>query len=213
MITARSLQRIWEADMAANTEEVWTAFRQRLYSYIRARSRSPQDAEDILQDVFVKVHLHLDTLQDDAHVTSWLYRVTHNTIVDHYRKKRPLPTDREPADYVEMAGPIAEQRLAPFLRELIEELPAKYGDALKLTEFEGLTQDEMGKRLGLSTSGAKSRVQRGRAMVREQLLDCCHVELDRRRHVIDYEAAGNELWPDGCSCAPQLESPASHLAN
>ena len=205
MIAARPIRRIWEADMAANTEEVWTAFRQRLYSYIRARSRSPQDAEDILQDVFVKVHLHLDRLQDDAHVTSWLYRVTHNTIVDHYRKKRPPPTDREPADCIEMADPIAEQRLAPFLRELIEELPAKYGDALKLTELEGLTQDEMGKRLGLSTSGAKSRVQRGRAMVREQLLDCCHVELDRRRHVIDYETARNEHWPDGCSCAPQQQ--------
>jgi RNA polymerase sigma-70 factor (ECF subfamily) len=194
--------------MTTTTEDVWTAFRQRLYSYIRDRSRSPQDAEDILQNVFVKVHLRLETLDDGAHLTSWLYRVTHNTIVDHYRKKRPLPTDLEPAAAVEDGIPIAEQRLAPFLRELIDGLPAKYRDALTLSELEGLTQNEMGQRLGLSTSGAKSRVQRGRAMVREQLLECCHVELDRRRHVIEYESAGEERWPDECSCAPQQQGSA-----
>jgi RNA polymerase sigma-70 factor (ECF subfamily) len=194
--------------MTTTTEDVWMAFRQRLYSYIRDRSRSPQDAEDILQNVFVKVHLRLETLEDDAHLTPWLYRVTHNAIVDHYRKKRPLPTDLEPAAAVEDGIPIAEQRLAPFLRELIDGLPAKYRDALTLSELEGLTQNEMGQRLGLSTSGAKSRVQRGRAMVREQLLECCHVELDRRRHVIEYESAGEECWPDGCSCAPQQQGSA-----
>ena len=199
--------------MAVTTEDVWTVFRQRLHFYIRARSRSSQDAEDILQDVFVKVHQRLDTVEDDARLTSWLYRVTHNTIVDYYRKKRPSPSAQEPPAPVEDDIPIAEQRLAPFLGEIINGLPAIYREALTLTELEGLTQDEMGRRLGLSTSGAKSRVQRGRAMVRDQLLDCCEIELDRRRHVIDYEAAGNELWPDGCSCAPQLESPASHLAN
>jgi RNA polymerase sigma-70 factor (ECF subfamily) len=174
------------------TEDVWTAFRQRLYSYILARSRSPQDAEDILQDVFVKVHLRLETLEEDAHLTSWLYRVTHNTIVDHYRKKLPTPTCEEPSGVVDDDPPIAEQKLAPFLRELIHGLPAKYRDALTLTELEGLTQKEMGDRLGLSSSGAKSRVQRGRAMVRDQLLDCCHVELDSRRHVIEYGPTGNE---------------------
>jgi RNA polymerase sigma-70 factor (ECF subfamily) len=189
--------------MAATIEDVWTVFRQRLYSYIRARSRSPQDAEDILQDVFVKIHQRLDTLEDDARLTSWLYRVTHNTIVDYYRKKRPLPTAQEPPAPVEDDIPIAEQRLAPFLGELINGLPAIYREALTLTELEGLTQDEMGHRLGLSTSGAKSRVQRGRAMVRDQLLDCCHVELDRRRHVIAYQAVRNQQWPEECSCAPR----------
>ncbi len=197
--------------MTTTTEDVWSEFRQRLYSYIRARSRSSQDAEDILQDVFIKVHTRLDTLDDDAHLTSWLYRITHNTIVDHYRKKVPAPTTDEPPETIEDDVPIAEQRLAPFLRELIEELPNIYREALTLTELEGLTQVEMGERLGLSTSGAKSRAQRGRAMVRERLLDCCHVELDRRHHVIDYGPTGNERWPDGCSCAPQINVTASSV--
>lgn len=191
--------------MTTTTEEVWTAFRYRLYTYIRARARSPEDADDILQDVFVKVHRRICTLEDEAHLASWLYRVTHNTIIDHYRKKRPEPTLDDPPAAIEDDLPIAEQKLAPFLRELIDGLPTTYRDALTLTELEGLTQTEMGQRLGLSVSGAKSRVQRGRAMVRQQLLECCHVELDRRRHVIDYAPAGSEPWPDGCSCASQTD--------
>ena len=199
--------------MTTTTEDVWTGFRARLYSYIVARSRSPQDAEDILQDVFVKVHTRLDTVDNDAHLTSWLYRVTHNTIVDHYRRKVPTPTADEPPEPLVDDIPIAEQRLAPFLSELIDELPAIYREALTLTELEGITQTEMGQRLGLSASGAKSRVQRGRAMVREQLLDCCHVELDRRHHVIDYRSTRNERWPDGCSCAPQAGKAAVPARN
>lgn len=189
--------------MTVTTEDVWTAFRQRLYAYIRARSRSSEDADDILQDVFVKVHERIGTLEDEAHLTSWLYRVTHNTIVDHYRKKQPPPTLQEPPADVEADVPIAEEKLAPFLNELIDALPSKYREALTLTELEGLTQQEMGRRLGLSTSGAKSRSQRGRAIMRDQLLDCCHIELDVRRHVIDYQQANPEPWPEDCPCNPQ----------
>jgi len=192
--------------MTVTTEDIWTAFRTRLYAYVRARSRSAQDADDILQDVFVKVHERIGTLEDEAHLTSWLYRVTHNTIVDYYRKKRPQPTLEEPPAVIEAEIPVAEQKLAPFLLDLIDSLPDKYRKALTLTELDGLSQQEMGNRLGLSVSGAKSRVQRGRAMLRDELLDCCHVELDRRRHIIDYEPAQSTTWPDGCACAPQVGS-------
>lgn len=187
--------------MAVTTEEIWTDFRTRLLAYIRARSRTTQDAEDILQDVFVKVHRRVATLEDEAHLVSWLYRVTHNTIVDHYRRKRPIPTDVDPAEAAEDDIPIAEQALAPFLRELMVDLPLAYRQALTMTELGGMTQTEMGRRLGLSPSGAKSRVQRGRAMLRAQLLSCCELELDCRGHVIDYGPRHSETWPAGCACA------------
>lgn len=189
--------------MTATTEEVFEAFRGRLYNYIRARSRSPYDAEDILQNVFLKVQRRIETLEDDALLTAWLYRVTHNTIVDHYRKRTAIPVAEPPArSCSDDEGPTPEQMLAPFLKELLEELPDPYREALQLTELEGLTQQEMGDRLGLSTSGAKSRVQRGRAMLRDQLLACCHVELDRRQRVIEYARRRSEIWPKDCPCNP-----------
>jgi RNA polymerase sigma-70 factor (ECF subfamily) len=79
-----------------------------------------------------------------------------------------------------------EARLAASLRSMIDCLPEEYREALILTEFEGITQQELAQRLGLSLSGAKSRVQRGRKMLREMLLACCHFEFDRLGKVIDY---------------------------
>jgi len=189
--------------ITVTTDEIWSGFRAKLFAYIRSRSRNTQDAEDILQDVFIKVHRRIGTLEERDHLAPWLYRVTHNTIVDHYRKKYPTPTTADLPIVSEDVVPIAEQQLAPFLASLVAELPAIYREALTLTELEGLTQVEMARRLGLSTSGAKSRVQRGRAMLRDQLLACCHVQLDCRSHVIDYEPRKSDQWSADCPCAPR----------
>ena len=199
--------------MTVTTEEAWTRFRSKLLAYVRARSRSREDAEDILQDVFVKVHRRIATLEDDTSLGSWLYRTTHNAIIDHYRKKQPIPSPVELAEPPRGDSPTAEQTLAPFLTELVADLPDIYREALTLTELEGLTQTEMARRLGLSTSGAKSRVQRGRAMVRDQLQRCCHVELDMRGHVIDYEHRPTVRWPEGCACtASEHDRPETEWA-
>ena len=90
----------------------------------------------------------------------------------------------------------AQSELARCLVPLLNELPEPYRQVLRLTEFEGATQREAASQLGLSLSGAKSRVQRARKMLREVLLKCCRVELDRRGGVVDYEARDG---CDGCS--------------
>lgn len=187
--------------MAVTTEEIWTGFRSKLLNYIRARARNAQDAEDILQNVFIKVHRSINTLDDEDRLGAWLYRVTHNSIVDFYRKSIPTPTDVEPTTVINEDLPIAEQTLAPFLRTLVSELPEKYREAMVLSELEGLTQVEMGRRLGLSPSGAKSRVQRGRAMLRGELEACCHIEVDCRGHVVDFESTSPREWDADCACA------------
>ena len=79
-----------------------------------------------------------------------------------------------------------QAELALSLRGLVEQLPDPYREALLLTEFQGLSQVELAGRLGLSVSAAKSRVQRARGKLRDMLLACCHIELDRRGRVIDY---------------------------
>ncbi|MBT8202549.1 MAG: sigma-70 family RNA polymerase sigma factor, partial [Acidimicrobiia bacterium] len=126
---------------------------------------------------------------DEQRLGPWLYQITRNTITDHYRKRR---LDRAPLDAVDPPEPDNEpdaaERLAAGLQPMIEQLPDKYRSALMLTEFDGLTQAQMGERLGLSISGAKSRVQRAREMLKADLLACCHFEFDTRGRVIEYEA-------------------------
>jgi RNA polymerase sigma-70 factor (ECF subfamily) len=167
------------------TEEVWEEFSDRLRSFIRARVSSDMDADDVLSDVFVKVHTSIDTLRDDTSVASWLYQVTRNSVIDHYRRRRvgEVLVDLPEPDNPESD---AERIIASDLRGMVDELPDKYRDALVMTEFQGLTQIQMAGRLGLSVSGAKSRVQRARGMLRDELLACCHFEFDRRGHMIDF---------------------------
>jgi len=169
------------------TEAVWRDFGDRLHSFI-ARRVAPDAVDDLLSDVFVKVHARIDTLEDETRLAPWLFQVTRNTLADHYRRRRPSGTGLDGVEQMEAEDDYdAAETIAASLRELVDNLPDKYREALTMTEFDGLTQAEMAERLGLSISGAKSRVQRARGMLRDELLACCHFEFDRRGHVIDYE--------------------------
>ncbi len=171
--------------MTPTLEHIWNEFAARLSQFIRVRVADAATAEDILQDVFVKIHGRLDQLEDPTKLQSWLYLIARNAIIDHYRTRKQttevpesLPAET-PEDGAEMEG------LKAAFRRMLYSLPEPYRDALVLTEFEGLTQKELAERLGISLSGAKSRVQRGREQLKKMLFDCCRFEFDRRGRVID----------------------------
>ena len=183
--------------VAGGLEAAWRELHDQLLGFIARRVRSREDAEDILQEVMLRIHRSSGELEHVERVTGWIYRIASNAIVDHYRKpaRRELPTGWQ--DDVEEAGDsaavadepdTAELRgeLARCVSPLIERLPASYRQALVLTELEGVTQADAAARLGLSVSGMKTRVQRGRSLLKDLLLDCCHIELDRRGGVTGY---------------------------
>lgn len=174
--------------LQANTETIWYELNQALGQFIRRRVSNPQDSEDILQDVFFKIHNSIQGLQDENRLQSWVYQITRNAIIDYYRKQPTIIelSDALPGD--PLPEPTAEQEIAACLQPMIDALPDKYRVAITLTEFEGITQKEMGERLGLSFSGAKSRVQRARKELKTMLLDCCHFEFDRTGQMLDYRS-------------------------
>ncbi len=93
--------------------------------------------------------------------------------------------------------------MLPCILPLVQQLPPPYRQALLLTEVEGMTQKDLAARLGLSFSGARSRVQRARDKLRELLLDCCHFEFDRRGTIIDYYPNCERCATGACSSATQ----------
>jgi RNA polymerase sigma-70 factor (ECF subfamily) len=168
-------------------EHIWEQYCCRLLAFICGRVASEAEAEDILQEVFIRVHGHLCCLPDAPKMEIWIYQITRNLIIDHYRRHKELVEIPEslPAE-VDFPEDDREAELALSLRETIESLPNTYREALSLAEYEGFSQKELASRLGISLSGAKSRVQRAREKLRDQLLACCHFELDRRGRIIDY---------------------------
>jgi RNA polymerase sigma-70 factor (ECF subfamily) len=187
--------------MTTTTEQVWDAFHTPLSQFIRRRVPDETVAEDLLQDVFLKIHQHLETLKDVKRLESWIYQITRNAIIDHYRSTKPVVL-LDTTDVLNLPGELPADEiiseLLPCIRAMVQNLPTQDRQALILTSYQGLTQKELGERLGLSFSGAKSRVQRAREKLKQQLLECCHVELDRRGGIIDYQPR--------CHCCTTKES-------
>jgi RNA polymerase sigma-70 factor (ECF subfamily) len=185
---------------------VWDEFHQSLLAFIARRVRDRDTAEDLLQDVMLRIHRHAGELEHVSAVGAWVHQITRNAITDHYR--RAVQRHERPVG-IEMRGddvePVhmhdtARSEIAACLRPLLEELPPAHREALSLTELGGLSQAEAARQLGVSGSGMKSRVQRGRAQLRDLLVACCEIDLDRRAHVIGYE-------PRGGACACRARSP------
>lgn len=81
-------------------------------------------------------------------------------------------------------------------------LPPPYREALTLTELEGVTQREAARMLGVSVSGMKSRVQRGRERLRELFEECCEIALDARSRVVGCAPRAGTRGPTGCCAGP-----------
>ena len=173
--------------MSPTTESIWEAFSERLQKFIRVRVADEADAEDLLHEVFIRIHTRIDTLKDDTRLTAWVYQITRNLIIDYYRSRRELLSLPDTVAVQPVFEDVsAEAEIASGLQEMVVKLPEKYRQALMLTEFRGMKQTELAEQLGISLSGAKSRVQRGREMLRQSLLDCCHFEFDRLGGMIAY---------------------------
>ena len=174
------------------TTEVWETFHAQLRAFIGARVGASADADDILQNVFVKIHTHIHTLRKQDRLATWVYQITRNAIIDSYRARHPhqsMPADLGAWDAPQESDPATQ--IGEYLRILVNGLAPKYRTAIILAEYNGLTSEELGRRLGLSVSGAKSRLQRARSQLRKQLLDCCRFEFDHAGNLLDYEPNPN----------------------
>ena len=184
--------------MAQKLEQIWDEFGLKLKQFILKRVKDKSTAEDILQEVFLKIHAGLVGLKEEGKLEGWIFQVTRNAIVDHFRKQRPKEELTEQLFKDSSNDHEVIEELAPCIKEMIESLPADYRQALILTEYEGLTQTQLAEKVGLSLTGAKSRVQRGREKLKEMLLACCHFELDKRGKVIDYYPRCACCAEEGC---------------
>lgn len=174
--------------MILTTERIWQEFSTPLKRFILKRIANEQWAEDILQDVFVKIHTHVGTLKEQDKLQSWLYQIARNAIYDYYRGQKATVDIADIFDFPEESSDDdVEHELAPCIKKMVNDLPDVYREALILTEYQGLTQKELAERCGLSFSGAKSRVQRARERLKGMLLECCHFEFDRRGGIVDFQ--------------------------
>ena len=172
-------------------EASWREFGSRLRAWLQRRVRQPADADDLLQDVFLRLAQSPPTTIDGERIGAWLYRVARNALIDfrrrqHVRRAEALDDSATPDAEEPGAGGSIARCLEPMLRTL----PERYERAVRAADLEGRSQKELAQEQGLSYSALKSRVQRGRAMLRDTLVACCQPDED-----LDCEGCE----PDACA--------------
>ncbi len=171
-------------------EDKATRYYEPLLGYVKSRVGNMHDAEDIVQDVFLKISK--SDLNAVANLKSWIYKITKNTLIDYYRRKQLEITDLKDHYEEEVKDEeTAIEQLSQCVLPFIERLPNEYASLLKLSEIEGLSQKEIAQQLNMNYVTVRSRIRRGRNKLRAIFEECCHVQLCRRGGIMDYKDSSN----------------------
>lgn len=173
----------------------WDSLYHKLVAFVYAKVKDKPTAEDIVQDVFIKVHTKSYQVKEAQKISGWIFQVTRHAITDYFRASsktlEPVNVDWD------TSGQDLNECVAVCLKALMNTLPEKYRVALQLTELENLSQLELAERLQISYPGARSRVQRARKMLREKLDKLYYIRTDSYGNIIFCE---NRI---PCCCGPE----------
>jgi RNA polymerase sigma-70 factor, ECF subfamily len=185
--------------MAAVSELPWEELHGNLRAFISRRVRNPADIDDLVQRVLLQIVKGLASLRDAERLHAWVYRTARNVIVDYYRSPT-LRREVASGDQEDLAAANAESQatsqdderaalreLAACMTPMIRQLPPAYREAVTLADLEGVNQADAAARAGVSISGMKSRIQRGRKQLKAVFEDCCRIQLDRRGTIVAYD--------------------------
>lgn len=164
----------------------WYNFDKELLRFICKKVNQQDHCRDILQNVYLKVLTKTERIENAANVGAYLHRMAMNEINDYYRAN-PANATQEVTDDTLSENHNSNENLQLAdccLRPIIESLPVNYRDALIWTELEGWSQVALAKKLGISVSGMKSRVQRAREKLKEEILKCCNYEFDKYGNIL-----------------------------
>lgn len=197
------------SSVARDSSTLWNDFAPPLRAFLARRVPSGMDADDLLQEVFVRVIRNLNTLRATERPEAWLFQIARNALRDSLRarQRRDGRTDTLDIDLPDDSDVASERasevELAPCLTSMIGRLPEPYRSAIELTSIRGLTQADAAREAGVSLSGMKSRVQRGREQLRQMLVRCCEIQLDVRGGVSDFHLRSH----GACEPAPNTARP------
>jgi RNA polymerase sigma-70 factor (ECF subfamily) len=181
----------------------WQDIERRLRPYVARRVASPGDLEDVLQEIFVRIHRGLSALRDGESFGGWVYRIAQTCIADMARARARSPLELV-EDAPEVAAPAGdesedlESELGACVALFVARLPAPYREAVTLTELQGLTQKDAAEMLGVTLPAMKSRTLRGREKVRDMFEECCRISVDCRGRVTACEPRALEDIPADC---------------
>ena len=163
-------------------EQLILQYEKRIYNYCYRMTNSQEDAEDLAQEIFIKVYKNLKSFKGNSKFSTWIYRIAYNTCIDKYRKKEvatvslTLNSDEEEKEIdLPSNDPLPEERIVSreeydVVCECISELKPEYKNAVILRDIQNYTYDEIAEILNIHLGTVKSHISRGRASLRDALI-------------------------------------------
>jgi RNA polymerase sigma-70 factor, ECF subfamily len=180
-----------EVKTTCDVPALWQEHKNELRNFILKRVKNHDLADDILQDVLVKVYNFCISKSGVKNIRAWLFQIAQNTITDHYRRQSKL-TDLDQLTAIENEDQaIAFSEATNYILPMLDFLPAAYAIPLKLADIDNLKQADIAKKLNLSLSATKSRIQRARQLLKAEFITCCHFETDKQGNIISFEIKDN----------------------
>ena len=170
--------------LTSSARGAWDLLADRIGAYVGKRLPA-DDVDDVRQDVLLRIFQGAPRLNDEARFGPWVYSVARNAVIDRLRARRLATTALETVD---VAADDPDDDVRPLINcvtPFVSRLPSPYREAITLTELNGLAQQQAAEIEGVSLSGMKSRVQRGRRMLKTMFEECCHLTVDGRGKVIE----------------------------
>lgn len=155
--------------------EIVKRYKNLVYSVILRMTTDQEEANDLAQEVFMKIYLNLDKYYPEYQLSTWIIRITTNHVIDFRRKRRLEQVPLENVEYDLSSGDspetsLIEQEQSELLAKLLEELPDIYSVPLVLFHEQGLSYKEIAEIIDEPLSKVKNRIYRGRRMLKDSIL-------------------------------------------
>jgi len=183
---------------------IYKQFHSELLGFVKSKIRSKEDAEDVLQNVFIRISSNVDKLNDDVKLKNWIFTITRNAIIDYYRvsatKRKVAVVDEIDENILNSTDPDPTKGLDQCMNTMIQQLPDEYREIIIDAEMKGIKQKDLADKYGLAYPSMRSRVQRGRERLKQLFYSCCHIETDNLGNIV--EAKGRTDCDGPCKPCP-----------
>lgn len=165
---------------------LWLEHKTALRNFILKRVDDSNLADDILQETLLKIYRFCMERSGVQNVRSWLFQIAHNTLMDHYRQQAKTIHKEVLPEVIEEDSNEAFVEAQQYILPMLEFLPTKYAQPLKMADIDGMKQAVIAEKLGLSLTAVKTRIQRARQLLKAEFMTCCHFETDKQGNIIAF---------------------------
>ncbi len=174
--------------------DLWLTHKDALKHFILKRVKDNDLANEILQETLLKVYKYCTEKRGIKNIRSWLFQIAYNNIMDHYRNQTKFSNSSAFPELVTEDTNEAYKDALNYILPMLAFLPEDYSIPLKMADIDGLKQADIAKKLGLTLTAVKSRIQRARNLLKAEFMTCCNFETDKQGTIISFSIKE--------SCAP-----------